>query len=84
MAGGGNLFSGPRSRLIGYQVRVIRFGYGCGPEPEPGAEYLYPGPDGRDLGPGNESGPQVRFRFPVSLRADESRQLGQHAVLTLP
>jgi hypothetical protein len=38
--------SGLRSRLIGYQVRVIRFRYGCGPEPVPGAEYLNPRPDG--------------------------------------
>jgi len=36
---------GLRSRLIGYQVRVIRFGYGCGPEPEPGAEYPNQRPD---------------------------------------
>jgi hypothetical protein len=43
---------GLRSRLIGYQVRVFWYGYGCRPEPVPGVEYLNPGPDGRDPGPG--------------------------------
>ncbi len=38
--------SGLRSRLIGYQVRVIRFRYGCGPEPVPAPEHLNPRPDG--------------------------------------
>jgi hypothetical protein len=35
-------------RLIGSQVRVVRYGhgYGCGPEPAPDAEHLNPGPDG--------------------------------------
>jgi hypothetical protein len=37
-------FPGLRSRLIGYQVRVIRFRYRCGPEPAP--EHLSPRPDG--------------------------------------
>ena len=43
---------GLRSRLIGYQVRVFWYGYGCRPEPVPGVEYLNPGPDGREPGPG--------------------------------
>ena len=38
--------SGLRSRLIGYQVRVIRFRYGCGPEPVPAPEHLNPRPEG--------------------------------------
>ena len=61
--------SGSRVSAVGSQARVIRFGYGCGipPEPVPGAELLNLGPDGRDLGPENES-----------------RQLGQNAVLPLP
>ncbi len=37
--------SGLRSRLIGYQVRAFWFGYGCGPEPVPGAEHPNRGPD---------------------------------------
>jgi hypothetical protein len=45
--------SGLRSRLIGYQVRVFWYGYGCRPEPVPGVEYLNPGPDGCDPGPEN-------------------------------
>jgi len=37
---------GSQVSAIGYRVRVIRFRYGFGPEPEPGAEYLNLGPEG--------------------------------------
>jgi len=37
--------------VIGYQVRVLRFGYGFGPEPVPGAEHPNLEPEGRDPGP---------------------------------
>jgi hypothetical protein len=39
---------GSQVSAIGDQVRVVRFRYGCGAEPVPGAEHLNPGPDGRD------------------------------------
>jgi hypothetical protein len=50
----GEYIFGSRVSAVGSQVRVFRFGYGCGPEPGPGAEHLNLGPDGRDLGPENE------------------------------
>jgi hypothetical protein len=43
--------SGLRSRVIGNLVRVVGYGYGCGPVAVP--EHLHRGPDGRDLGPEN-------------------------------
>ena len=44
---------GSQVTAIGCQVRVVRFGYGCGPEPVPAPEYLNLAPDGRDPGPQN-------------------------------
>jgi hypothetical protein len=61
LAGGGYIFGSQVSAVgyqvsaVGYQVRVFRFRCGYGPEPVPGAEHLNLGPDGRDLGPENES-----------------------------
>ena len=45
-----------RSRVSAVRnlVRVFRYGCGSLPEPEPGAEDLNLGPDGRDLRPENE------------------------------
>jgi hypothetical protein len=50
----GSRVSADRVSGTGYQVRVIRFGCGYGPEPVPVAEHLNLRPDGRDLGPENE------------------------------
>ena len=63
---GWEIIFGSQVSAIGSQVRVFWFGYGCGPEPAPDAEYPNPKPDGRDPGPENESYPQVIFRSPVS------------------
>ena len=63
----GETSSGLRSRQSGIGYGLSGTGAGPEPEPVPGAELLNLGPDGRDLGPENES-----------------RQLGQNAVLPLP
>ena len=51
----GKTSSGLGSQVTGYRARVVRFGFGFGPEPAPDAEHPNLRPDGRDLRPENES-----------------------------
>ena len=63
----GDTSSGLRSQQSGIGYGLSGAGTGADPEPVPGAEHLNLIPEGRDLGPENESCPQVIFQFPVSL-----------------
>ncbi len=60
--------------MVRYLVRVFRFGCRCGsfPVPEPGAEDLSLGPDGRDLRPENELAQALALALALSRSVIDS------------
>ena len=55
---GWGIFSGLWSQQSGIRYGLSGSGPGAGPEPDPVAEHLNLIPEGRDLGPENESCPK--------------------------